>query len=114
MNPETRSVRRVSEAQLKEIVNRLLQQVSPRRIILFGSQARGEPTRDSDVDLMIIIDDDDVDRFELSRRGYASLRGLGLPVELHFCRANTFERFSTVIGSIQREVKQHGRIIYAA
>jgi hypothetical protein len=30
----------------------------PQRVILFGSRARGEATRDSDIDLLVVVDDD--------------------------------------------------------
>ena len=41
---------------LQEIVERITVAVAPDKIILFGSYAYGEPTEDSDVDLLIIKD----------------------------------------------------------
>jgi HEPN domain-containing protein/predicted nucleotidyltransferase len=45
-------------------IDRLAQQIAarfdPERIYLFGSYAYGQPTPDSDVDLMVIIDTDDI------------------------------------------------------
>ena len=105
---------RLTEEQLAEIVRRLVDALSPQRIYLFGSYAYGSPTPDSDLDVMVIVPDEAPDRFELSRRGYASLRGVPVPVELHFCRTGTFERFRSVVGSFHREVRQRGRVIYAA
>lgn len=40
--------------QIQEIARRIGEEFSPQRVILFGSYARGNPTRDSDVDLLII------------------------------------------------------------
>ena len=82
--------------------------------MLFGSHVYGAPDPGSDIDVMVVVGDQAPDRFELSRKGYASLRDIGMPVELHFCRASTFERFSSVVGSIHREVRQRGRVVYAA
>lgn len=45
----------VSEA-LPEAVQRLAAALQPEKIILFGSYAYGQPTPDSDVDLLIIMD----------------------------------------------------------
>lgn len=39
-----------------EITNKIREQYHPQKIILFGSCAHGEPTRDSDIDLLIIKD----------------------------------------------------------
>jgi predicted nucleotidyltransferase len=39
---------------------RILQQSDPYRIILFGSHAKGTATQDSDIDMLVILDNDDV------------------------------------------------------
>lgn len=39
---------------LQELVNKIIQAAAPERIILFGSHAYGEPTPDSDLDLLVI------------------------------------------------------------
>ena len=38
----------------REIVDRLVAEYSPERVILFGSYAYGNPDADSDIDLLII------------------------------------------------------------
>jgi len=43
-----------SEPLLKTIVQRLQAAGQPQKIILFGSQARGQSDRDSDYDLLVI------------------------------------------------------------
>ena len=43
----------VDEALLEEITRRIVAVCRPRRIILFGSRARGDHRRDSDVDLFV-------------------------------------------------------------
>ena len=42
-------------SEIKTYVKRLAQEFNPERVILFGSQARGKPTEDSDVDLLVIM-----------------------------------------------------------
>ncbi len=44
----------VSEATLARMVDAIVAEVSPERVILFGSQARGDQERQSDVDLLNI------------------------------------------------------------
>lgn len=39
-----------------EMVEKIVNEYQPKKIILFGSYAYGEPTEDSDVDLLIIKD----------------------------------------------------------
>ena len=114
MSNNNETSRALTKEQLDEIVRRLVEAISPQRIILFGSHAYGTSGPDSDIDVYIVTADDAPDRFELSRKGYAALRDIPLPIELHFCRQRTFDRYATVVGSFQREVKQRGRVVYAA
>jgi len=48
-----KSQKLISE-KLKPIVEKIIQEYQPDKIILFGSYAWGKPTEDSDVDLFII------------------------------------------------------------
>jgi predicted nucleotidyltransferase len=43
---------------IAEIVDRISEGYSPKKVILFGSYAYGEPTEDSDIDLLIIKNTD--------------------------------------------------------
>jgi predicted nucleotidyltransferase len=45
-----------NDAALREIVERIVRGFSPRRIILFGSRARGTAVAESDVDLLVVTD----------------------------------------------------------
>jgi len=45
----------INEELIKEIKNRIVSEVHPEKIILFGSYAYGTPTKDSDVDLLVIM-----------------------------------------------------------
>ena len=38
-----------------KLANRIAEQFQPERIILFGSYARGNPSPDSDVDLLVVL-----------------------------------------------------------
>ena len=45
----------VHEADIQDFVDKVVEQFAPRRVILFGSYARGNATPDSDVDLLVIM-----------------------------------------------------------
>jgi len=49
----------VSVELLEEIVRRIVHGVQPEKIILFGSYAYGNPTPDSDLDLLVIVNTED-------------------------------------------------------
>jgi predicted nucleotidyltransferase len=49
---------RATEKDLEEIVGAIRSVADPAAIILFGSQARGEATEDSDIDLLVVRRDE--------------------------------------------------------
>ena len=44
---------------IREIVQQIVERFRPQKVILFGSYAQGNPTQDSDVDLLIIMETND-------------------------------------------------------
>ncbi|MBW2039830.1 MAG: nucleotidyltransferase domain-containing protein [Deltaproteobacteria bacterium] len=46
----------VTEAFLKEITDKIVQTLKPEKIFLFGPHAYGRPGKDSDLDLLIIME----------------------------------------------------------
>jgi predicted nucleotidyltransferase len=49
--------RAIDETLLQDLVNRIVAAVHPRRIVLFGSAARGQMGPHSDVDLLVVMPD---------------------------------------------------------
>lgn len=49
----------VTEELLAEITRKIVVGFRPQKVILFGSHAWGRPHRDSDVDLLVIVDTDE-------------------------------------------------------
>ena len=45
----------IRKSEITAFVQRLVQEFDPERVILFGSCARGKPTADSDVDLLVVM-----------------------------------------------------------
>ncbi len=45
----------LADVRITSIVDEIVAKFFPRKIILFGSYAYGEPTKDSDVDLLVIM-----------------------------------------------------------
>lgn len=48
----------IDEEKIEEIKKTIVKAISPEKIILFGSCARGEATEESDIDMVVIWDSD--------------------------------------------------------
>jgi predicted nucleotidyltransferase len=104
---------RVDETLLSEIVRRVLSVATPDRIILFGSAAAGEMTRDSDIDLLIVEASPGNARAE-GLRIQDSLNGLGYPFDVFVMAAERFEESKDVFGGLAYPAQKYGRTIYEA
>lgn len=50
----TKTLKKKYQREIREITRRIVEKYKPEKIILFGSFAWGRPTKDSDVDLLIV------------------------------------------------------------
>jgi predicted nucleotidyltransferase len=98
---------------VEEIVRRILAAAAPDKIILFGSAATGQMTRDSDIDLLI-VEPDPGDQRKESVRLREMLRELGHPFDVIVISTNWFEESKYVIGGIAYPANKYGRLIYEA
>jgi len=48
-------MKKISKQAIAEFSRQIAQQFHPHKVILFGSYAYGKPTRDSDVDILVIL-----------------------------------------------------------
>jgi predicted nucleotidyltransferase len=103
----------VDEETIQQIVQRILSVAKPDKIILFGSAATGQMTRDSDIDLLI-VEADPGDQREESVRLRRQLRGLGFPFDVIVISTEWFEESKGVIGGIAYPANKYGRVIYEA
>jgi predicted nucleotidyltransferase len=103
----------IEEKTVNEIVRRILSVAAPDKIILFGSAATGQMTRDSDIDLLIVAADPGNQRKE-SVRLRGMLRGLGYPFDVIVISTEWFEESKDVIGGIAYPANKYGRVIYEA
>lgn len=83
----------------------------PRKVILFGSQARDEAGDDSDFDLFVVVDDDTPPE-RLDWRGkYEARRSFHRAVDIVTCRESVFERKRGLVGSLSHTVDQEGVVV---
>lgn len=97
---------------LDDIVRRIREVADPERIIMFGSAARGQMDRNSDIDLLVVKSG--ANRLELVNRIQGNLHGAGAAVDVIVARPEDLDRYRenhyVVIGPALKE----GKVIYDA
>lgn len=54
------------ETEIKQILDKIIAEFKPEKVVLFGSYAWGKPRKDSDIDLFVIKDDPQKNNRELA------------------------------------------------
>jgi HEPN domain-containing protein/predicted nucleotidyltransferase len=102
----------LTQATLDQITRRLVDELSPERIYLFGSRAYGTPRSSSDVDLVVIVPDGDVDRFALNARAYSAVGRIGCGIDVLVYPATRFDRRSGWRANFEHTVRNNGKLLY--
>lgn len=96
---------------LDQIIDKILQVTTPDKIILFGSQARGDAKNDSDYDILIIKDTIEDQRTTL-RKLYRQMIGLEVGVDIILKTSKDVEKSKQMFISATKEALNEGIIIY--
>ncbi len=103
----------LTEPIVKAVAERIVEEVHPLRIIMFGSVARGEQGRESDLDLLVVMPKGTHKR-QTAQMLYRKLRGLPVPVDILVTTEVDLDRQKDNPGLIYRTILQEGRELYAA
>jgi len=98
---------------LAQVVGRLRAASSPVRVIVFGSMATGTATAESDLDLLVLLDDV-ADTRQESIRLRDALGDIETPIDVIVMSTARFEETKHVIGGIAYPAHKYGRVIYEA
>ena len=105
------STQQVTEDEIREMAQRIVAEVDPIKVILFGSRAGGTPRPGSDVDLLVIQKDPVKEREEAARlRGL--LRDFRVPIDIIVVGQAFAERYWDIPGSVLYPAFREGRVLH--
>jgi len=103
----------VGQATISEMTELLKEAARPRRIVLFGSHARGEAEPGSDVDVLV-VETDVPDRGAEMVRLNRVLSPLRMPVDLLVVSEDVFQYWCDTPGNVYFEAATEGKVLYEA
>ena len=102
----------ITPETLDEVVRRILTAGSPLRIVLFGSQARGEAGPGSDLDVLI-VEDSTLPRYKRASRYLRALVGVFPAKDVVVWTPEEIEAWSGVPNAFVTTALREGKTLYA-
>ncbi|MGH9845715.1 MAG: nucleotidyltransferase domain-containing protein [Blastocatellia bacterium] len=99
-------------AYIRKLCKRIAEAYQPEKIILFGSHAYGTPTRESDVDLLIVMDYEDHPLGQTVKMRFDL--GLVTPMDLLVRRPEEVKRRVAEGDKFMRLIVERGKVMYEA
>lgn len=105
----------VTEAVLDRMVRAIVDEADPEQIILFGSRARGDQRRDSDVDLIVVEAEPfgpERSRHQEMVRLYHAITGSGVSTDLLVFSREDVEYWRDSLNHVLARALREGRVLY--
>ena len=101
----------LTDLEISFIKKRLGEKYNPDKIILFGSQARNDSDKNSDIDLLVLINPNG-NRRKLIVEMDRTLRGLNYSRDIVILSSKEFERDKYIAGTLARYAYLEGKVLY--
>lgn len=101
----------IAQEQIESVVQVIVEDYEPMKIILFGSYAYGHPTKDSDLDLLI-IKDGEASGIQRNRRVRNILKDFSIPIDVIVKSSQEFDMLKDVIGTVIYPANKYGKVVY--
>lgn len=97
---------------LTDMVDRLVAEFHPLKVYLFGSHAWGEPSADSDIDLMIVMESFPESPICMTRRAYDVLSSRTVPVDILFDSIDYFTAMASHPSTLEYLIERQGVLLH--
>ena len=100
-----------TEEKIRAATERIAREFDPLKVILFGSCARGDLDPDSDVDVLVVLDEIE-DAREKAAAIRRSLRGLSLFIDIVVATPDQISRVMGTVNSVLATAVREGKTLY--
>ena len=102
----------ITKGKVEAVVRRIVETSRPRKLILFGSYINGETNVDSDLDVLVVSDDDIQNTRRESVRIRKALRGISMPMDILVVPGSKLEKLAERPDLVYREALTNGQVVY--
>lgn len=105
-------MKKISKSTIQEAVKRLVDTYQPLTIYLFGSYAWGKPHEESDLDFLIVLNDDIHFNLALQIKGKQALKNLDVSTDIVLNHKLFFTERAEHPSTLQHKIKKEGKLVY--
>lgn len=102
----------ITKEQIQEATKRLVEVYQPEAIYLFGSYAWGEPNEDSDIDLMVVVNDDVILEWTAYKKGKWAIRDMKITNDILVENKKVFKERAKYPSMLEHEILTKGVKLY--
>jgi len=103
----------IKNEEINNIINQLVKGLNPEKIILFGSYGYGNPHKDSDLDILIVVSESDKPQYKRARESYRLLRGIEIPKDIIVLTSQEYQRqVKSSTSTIAGIASEKGKTLY--
>lgn len=105
----------VTDEIIAEMVDRIVAEVQPEQVYLFGSRARGEAREDSDVDLLVVESEpfgNGRSRLREINRISDALYSFRIPTDVLLYSSSEYAKWKSSANHVVGHCEREGRLLY--
>jgi uncharacterized protein len=104
----------ITPEKIKEAIRKIVDFERPKRVILFGSAARGNTNIHSDVDFLVVTKSEVESPRKESVRIRQALDGISMPMDILVISEKRLKELGGQPGLVYREALRGGKVVYEA
>ena len=104
-------MQQITNEIIQEIKNRIVSTVHPEKIVIFGSYAYGTPTKDSDLDLLVILHTKEPMHKRVTRIRKL-VRDINIPKDIIVYTPQEVEKWKNASAAFITSIMKKGKVIY--
>ncbi|MEW6685111.1 MAG: nucleotidyltransferase domain-containing protein [Candidatus Edwardsbacteria bacterium] len=102
----------ISPQKVQTVIEKIVEMKRPRKIIIFGSYVRGDMNINSDLDVLVVTEEEVENPRKESIRIRRALKGILMPIDILVVQEDTLEEIANIPGLIYREAIRNGKVVY--
>ncbi|MBI5373883.1 MAG: nucleotidyltransferase domain-containing protein [Candidatus Schekmanbacteria bacterium] len=102
----------ITSKKVEQVIRKIIEISNPSKLIIFGSYAKGKINLNSDLDVLVVVNNSIENPRKESVRIRRALKGILLSIDIIVIPESKFTELANTPGLIYREAIRTGKVVY--